>query len=66
MFMPVSYQRQRRGCFQRQRRGIWQPGASAKRSGARRPWINVQIRDAALKGRNIISAFQAFDANLVW
>jgi len=23
---------------QRRRRGIWQPGASAKRSGARRPW----------------------------
>jgi len=24
---------------QRQRRGIWQPGASAERSEARRPWV---------------------------
>jgi hypothetical protein len=24
---------------ERQRRGICQPGASAKRSGARRPWL---------------------------
>jgi hypothetical protein len=29
---------------------------------ARRPWINTQKRDAALKGRNNISAFQAFNA----
>ena len=47
---------------ERQRREILKPGASAERSGARRPWEVPPTKGLGLKGRNThrISPFQGW------